>query len=102
MIDRSILIVVHGLSLGIAGAACVLLVGCGGYSRPSVEAAEYGDYFFSRWGDDKRFRAFGVNLIGVDHKPPPIDVLLETGATFNCESITATSAKNMFSDGKRF
>ena len=90
------------LSLGIAGAVCVLLVGCGGYSRPSRESAEFGDYFFSRWGDDKRFQAFGVNLIDVNHKPPSIDILLETGKTFNCESITVDSAKNLFSNGKRF
>lgn len=84
------------LSLGIVGAVCVLLVGCGGYSRPSRESAEYGDYFFSRWGDDKRFQYFGVNLRGVNHKPPSIEVVLPSGETFNCESVTVESADKLF------
>jgi hypothetical protein len=100
MINRSILVVVHGLSLGIVGAVCVLLVGCGGYSRPSVEAAEYGDYFFSRWGDDKWFQYFGVNLRGVNHKPPSIEVVMPSGETFNCESVTVEIAEKTFHGGK--
>lgn len=88
------------LSLGIAGAVCVLLVGCGGYSRPSVVSAEYGDYFFSRWGDDKRFEEFGVNLRGVNHKPPSIEVVLPSGEIFNCESVTVEIADKIFHGGK--
>jgi hypothetical protein len=100
MINRSILVVVHGLSLGIVGAVCVLLVGCGGYSRPSVVSAEYGDYWFSRWGDDKSFDAFGVNLRGVNHKPPSIEVVLPSGETFNCDSVTVEIAEKIFHGGK--
>ncbi|MCE9525030.1 MAG: hypothetical protein K8R36_03135 [Planctomycetales bacterium] len=84
-----------------AGVACMFLLGCWN-SRSYEIDADYGDYSFGRWGDDKRYRAFGLDIKDNNHKPPSIEIMLESGESFNCETITVKGAEKICHDGITF
>lgn len=73
----------------------VCAVGCGNVQPVSV-AADYGDFFFSRWSDESEYDLFGLSIEGSNRKPPSIEIMLPNGKIFNCDSITVEIAKDYF------